>query len=192
MSIFQVSLTTPLSSAIHALFSFWQSAFLKDTCVPWRLLKLGIHIQILFIVFLNSWTTPSSVSFTDYFWVVSQSLKLVALDTQTRQTFNCSKFEIPVYDQVNSFEKIIETNLCEDKGNSIFLTLWKIWRISSDIVRILKSACEGISGAWLLFSFFSPFPIAMTAPLSGPLKTKQQDSLCKEVLPLTRGGPRFV
>lgn len=83
--------------------------------------------------------------------------------------------------------KIIETILCEHKGKSIFLTLWKIWRISSDHIRTLKSACEGASGAaaCLLFSFFSPLPTAMTAPLSGPLKIKKQDALCEEVLPLT-------
>lgn len=59
------------------------------------------------------------------------------------------------------------------------LTLWKIWRISADRVRPLKSACKGALGAaaWLLFSFFSPLSRAIIAPLSGPLKTKQQDAL---------------
>lgn len=76
-------------------------------------------------------------------------------------------------------ERVIKTNLCEHKGKSIFLTLWKIWRISSDHVRTLQSACKEASGAaaWPLFSFFSPFSTAMTAPLNGPLKTKQQDAL---------------
>lgn len=80
-------------------------------------------------------------------------------------------------------EKIMETDLCKHKEKSVLLTLWKIWRIGSDHVRTLKSACEGVSGAvaWPLFSFFSAIPTAM----SGPLKTKQQDALCEEVLALT-------
>lgn len=96
---------TQLSSAIHTLFSLWQSAFFKGTWIPYRLLKLGINVQVYFFFFLNSWTV-SSFYVLQWFWLSGCLVQETSSSGHTNQAnLSFHKMEMPISDQVNAFGK---------------------------------------------------------------------------------------